>query len=166
MKNAWEHSKRYLVVIAIVIFTVIALANFYGDMLDGSTVTAKRNLTESAEIFTTYFNNVIEEKFHHLEQAASLLDKDTLKDKERSQGIIARYHSIFPAMAVTDSNGRKLVGDDILFNFSQEELEYLVYKKQSMISNTVILDKGGNEVLVMCLPIESGDSVEEILIGP
>lgn len=165
MKNAWEHCKRYLVVIFIVLFTVVTLANFYGDMLDGSTLTSKKNLTESAEIFTTYFNNVIEEKFLDLGQIGKFLDKNTLKNKEYVQGIIARYHSIFPALEVIDSNGRKLVGDDILINLSQDELERLVYDKQPMISSTVILDKGGNEVLVMCLPIENSERVEEILMG-
>lgn len=165
MKNTWEHCKRYVVVICIVLFTVATLANFYRDMLNGSIQTAKRNLTESAEIFTTYFDNVIKEKFHHLEQAGKMLDKETLKDKELSQRIIGKYHSVFPALEVVDSNGRKLLGDDILINLSQEELERLVYKKEPMISDKVILDKGGNEVLVLCLPVENNEKVEEILLS-
>lgn len=165
-KRFWSYGKRYLLILAVVIFSGIAIAAVCHDISGSATEIAAGNLSDDAEVFTTYFDDMISERLHHLEQLAKRIDVAMYQSSEETKGALEDYKGIFNSIAVLSTEGKLEFGDKINLNLSQEELlDTLVYNRKNVVYDGTIRDAGNKEVIVLCVPIEHSGRVSGVVMG-
>lgn len=165
-KRFWLYGKRFLLIMIVVIFSGITIATVCHDISGSATEIAASNLMDDAEIFTTYFDDMIEERFRHLEQLGKRIDVAIYESSEETKRALEDYKGIFNSLAVLNTDGKQEFGDEINLNLSQEELlETLVYDKKNVVYEGTIRDKGSKEVIVLCVPIMHNTRVSGIIMG-
>lgn len=158
--------KRCVVMLGILILSAITIAFVHRDVSGSATKIAADNLQNDAEIFTTYFDSVLEGKVSHLQQLAKEISTDVYQDSEKTRQTIDNYRSIFYSISVLNQEGKREYGDEINLNLSQEELlESLIYDQEPVVYNELIRDRASKNVLVFCVPIFYDSSVSGVVMG-
>lgn len=159
-------TKRCMGIVGILLLSMLSVIFVRRDVNGSATEMASENLKSDAEIFTCYFDDMLEGKLSHLEQLAKEISTDVYQDSAQTKKTMDNYRNIFYSISVLNHEGKREYGDDINLNLSQEEvLETLVYDRKSVVYDTPIRDRDGKSVIVLCVPISYDASISGVVVG-
>lgn len=165
-KMYWEYVKRYGMLVVTVLFSILAVSTFCNDIGGNALKTAKSNLSNDAEMFTSYVDDTVENRLNHLRQLAKTIDVAIYQDSELTNESLKNYKGLFSSLTVLTTTGAKEYGDHITLRLDSEEiLEELVYDRKAVVYSDSIKEVSGKDVIVMAVPIETDGKVGGIVVG-
>lgn len=165
-KTHWDYVKRYGAIVITLLFSIFAISTFCKDIGGNTLKIAKGNLSNDAEMFTSYVDDTIENRLNHLRQLAETIDVAVYQDSELTNETLKDYKGLFSSLTVLTTSGAKEYGDHITLRLDSEEiLEELVYDRRAVVYSDSIKEVSGKDVIVMAVPIESDGKVSGIAVG-
>lgn len=164
---SWEYIRRFVVLFAISLFTLLAVMAFWKDVGGNALDIAENNLINDATIFTAYIDDTIQNRLGHLEQLSKTVDRVLDEDEDMAKEMLRDYKNLFSSLTILSTDGAKEYGDHITIRFNDSDgvLEELMYNKQPVVYSDSIKEISDKEVIVIAVPIESGNKVTGIIVG-
>lgn len=128
---------------------------------------AESNLINDATVFTSYIDDTIQNRLGHLEQLAKTMDRVLDDDEEMAKEMLRDYKNLFSSLTILTTDGAQEYGDHITIRFDESDgvLGELMYNKQPVVYSDSIKEISEKEVIVIAVPIESGNKVAGIIVG-
>ncbi|MCD7826185.1 MAG: diguanylate cyclase [Clostridiaceae bacterium] len=164
-KTFWDKYRRCAAMVCIVFLTFLTLSDFYSDIMGSAESVIENNLSGDAEIFTMYYDDMINERFVNLNQISKSIGKTILDDASATREVLDEYKALFGDLLILDTAGQKLFGDDVSIGLSDDELEMLAYDRQICVHSEIVENADGKQSIALCRPVEYDGKVQGILVG-
>lgn len=164
---SWEYIRRFVALFAITLFTLLSVMVFWKDIGGNALSIAESNLVNDATVFTSYIDDTIQNRLSHLEQLSKTMDRILENDEEMVKEMLRDYKNLFSSLTILSTDGAKEYGDHITIRFNESDgvLGELMYNKQPVVYSDSIKEISEKEVIVIAVPIESGNKVTGIIVG-
>lgn len=165
-KRFFKQKRMYIAIIFVLCFSALTSYSVYSDICANAVEVSKNKLSDHASLFTSYYNDMINEKIGNLEQLAGEIKLSNLQDKGKMEKLVAKYYQWFSTIAVMDRSGQIQYGDKIKKDIYQEDIfGSVVHGKQTMIYDKIVLDEKNRKSMVICTPIIDSGKVVGVLQG-
>ena len=163
IKKIW---KRYLGILIMLVLIILGMLSFYGDVAGNAADMEEENLTDDAAIYTNYVDEMLKARLARLEDMAKAMNQTVQSDLGKARQILKENRMGFDGLLVLNLEGKRELGDEILFNLIQDEMmEPMVNDRRSLVYKTLVKDAELNRYVVMCAPIQERGRVVAILAG-
>ncbi len=159
--------RRYFVMAFLILFTLLTISRFYRDTLGSTETMMEDSLSESAKIFTLYFDDMIGSHFAGLAQMADTIADKVQNNAKETREALDGSSDLFQDLIIYDRTGKKIFGDDIGVTLDPDDVERIVDDKKEYIYPEVVQSGSGKESIILCEPIHYpyGGNVVGILCG-
>lgn len=161
-----EQKRQYIALIIILLLTALSMVSIYNDIRNNTIRIAGSTLSDDASLFSTYFEDMMQEKTSNLEQLSKKIDSSMMKEPSNMEGTISSYYQYFSSIAVLDNKGRLEYGEKITSDLSNDDIfGSIVYGKQTLVYSKTVCDSANKESIVICTPIEEKGKTIGVLQG-
>ena len=170
MRNRMKWYRSRYIFLAITLFvTLIGVYHFNQEISDAVGERSASDMENSANVFSMYLNDFIEEHISSLEETAVLIADSALADVEQTKKILQNDQRDFAFYTILRETGEKEYdSDEISLNFNlvkSEFLDTIIKDKKTVIYSSTVQDDDRNKYIAVCTPVRSGSSVDAILVG-
>lgn len=165
-KKMKKLARRYIGIFVMLFLLIFGAWTFYRDVTSKAADMAADHLSDDASIFTMYIDDMLKEKMVRLEHVADAISLAVQNDVQRSKEILEENRNYFDRLLVLDLEGKRILGDEVLFNLVQSNmLDDLIAERQSIVFQDLVKDAEQNRYVVMCTPIVYQSRVISIMVG-
>ena len=90
-KRFFKQKRMYIAIIFVLCFSALTSYSVYSDICANAVEVSKNKLSDNASLFTSYYNDMINEKIGNLEQLAGEIKLSNLQDKGKMEKLVAKY---------------------------------------------------------------------------